>query len=222
MLMYSRLPRLLFGFIALATLLLLGTAGAGEARSGSAAAGGEKSDTPEGKGGNGGRGNYILQQQDLLRVQVYPEDDLKLEVRVSQELTVTLPLIGTVELKGRTVRQAEELIRQRYAKDFLVDPQVSVLVIEYWKRFVKVLGAVNTQGVVAFPPEEGLTLLDAISRAGGFSRLANQQKVTLTRVNADGSPDSRVINAAELLKGGTSDDIPLQPDDVISVPEKIL
>lgn len=169
------------------------------------------------------KGDYVLQPQDLIRVQVFQEEDLNREVRVSQELTITLPLVGSVDLRGKTVRQAEEQIRQLYDKDFLVNPQVNVIVVEYWKRFVKVFGAVNTPGVVVFPPEEGLTLLGAVSRAGGFNRYADKTRVILTRTNAaDGKTESFTINADDLLKGRSSESWPLQPDDVINVTERIL
>ncbi len=168
------------------------------------------------------KGDYILQPQDLIRVQILREEELNREVRVSQELTVALPLIGIVDLKGKTVRQAEEDIRNAYDKDFLVNPQVNVFVIEYWKRFVKVFGSVNAPGVVVFPPEEGLTLLGAISRAGGFSRLADNKRVILTRTTPDGRAETSTINADDLLKRGTGEDVPLLPDDVINVGERIL
>lgn len=176
----------------------------------------------ESKKPDAAKGDYILQPQDLIRVQILREEELNREVRVSQELTVALPLIGIVDLKGKTVRQAEEDIRNAYDKDFLVNPQVNVFVIEYWKRFVKVFGAVNSPGVIVFPPEEGLTLLGAISRAGGFSRLADNKRVILTRTTPDGRAETSTINADDLLKRGTGEDVPLLPDDVINVGERIL
>lgn len=169
-----------------------------------------------------GKIDYILQPQDLIRVQILREEELNREVRVSQELTVALPLIGIIDLKGKTVREAEEEIRRAYDNDYLVNPQVNVFVAEYWKRFVKVFGAVNSPGVVVFPPEEGLTLLGAVSRAGGFSRLADNKKVIITRTDLSGHTETSTINADDLLKRGTGEDVPLMPDDVINVGERIL
>jgi len=170
------------------------------------------------------KADYVLQPQDLIRVQVFQEEDInKLgEVRVSQESTVTLPLIGVVDLKGKTARQAQELIRQLYDRDYLVNPQVSLIVMEYAPRNVFVSGAVGKQGVVPFPREQGLTLIDAISRAEGFTRLADKKHVTLKRTDADGKVDTSVINVEDVLKGATTDTWPLQPNDVITVPERIL
>jgi polysaccharide export outer membrane protein len=166
--------------------------------------------------------DYVLQPSDLLNVQVFQEENLKRDVRVSQEYSITLPLIGKVDVKGLSLRQAEELIRQLYDRDYLVNPQVNVVVVEYAKRSVNVIGQVNQPGAVLFPQEQGLTLLDAISRAGGFSRLANRSQVKLTRTNADGKTDTYIINADDLIKGTSSNSWPLLVNDIVFVPERIL
>lgn len=167
------------------------------------------------------KGDYVLQPKDLIRVQVFQQEDINRvgEVRISQEYTVSLPLIGSVDLKNKTTRQAQELIRQLYDRDFFVNPQVSLFVVEYAKRYVNVLGAVGTPGQVEFPPEEGLSLIDAITKAGGFARIARKNEVTLTRTNADGKAETKLINAADIMNGKTAEMCPLQAGDVISVPE---
>ena len=165
--------------------------------------------------------DYTLQASDLIRVQVYQEPDLLRNVRVSQEYTVTLPLIGTINLKGMTVREVGDLIQKLYDRDYLVDPQVSVMVLEYAARTVNVLGAVNKPGNVNFPLEQPLTLLDAIARAGGFSRLADRNKVRLTRQVAEDKTETHVIDANEIIEGHAKDTWQLQKNDVIYVPERI-
>jgi polysaccharide export outer membrane protein len=164
----------------------------------------------------------LLQPSDLLDVQIFQEENLKRAVRVSQEYSITLPLIGKVDVKGKSLRQAEDLIRELYARDYLVNPQINVVVIEYAKRSVNVIGQVNQPGAVLFPQEQGLTLLDAVSRAGGFSRLANRTQVKLTRTNADGKSDTYVIDADDLIKGRSSNTWPLLVNDIVFVPERIL
>ncbi|CAM3066572.1 polysaccharide export protein [Rariglobus hedericola] len=166
--------------------------------------------------------DYVLQPSDLLNIQVFQEENLKRDVRVSKEYSITLPLIGKVDVKGKSLRQAEDLIRELYDRDYLVNPQVNVVVIEYAKRTVNVIGQVNQPGAVLFPQEEGLTLLDAISRAGGFSRLANRSQVKLTRTNSDGKSDTYIINVDDLIKGSSSNSWPLLVNDIIFVPERIL
>ena len=169
-----------------------------------------------------GKLDYVLQPSDLIRIQVFQEEDLSREVRISQECSVNLPLIGSVDLTGKTARQAEDTIRGLYERDYLVHPQVNLIVVEYVPRNVFVLGAVGSPGVVLFPREQGLTLLDAISRAGSFNRLADKKHVTLKRTNTDGKSDTFTINAEDLAKGDTTETWPLQPNDVITVPERIL
>ena len=76
---------------------------------------------------DGTKPDYVLQPSDLIRVQIFQEDDLNREVRISQEYTVKLPLIDTVDLKDKTARQAEDYIRELYGRDFLAKPQVNLL-----------------------------------------------------------------------------------------------
>lgn len=166
------------------------------------------------------KSDYVLQPSDLLRIEVFQEDDLKQEVRISQEYSINLPLIGRVNLQGRTLREAQSLIRDLYNKDYLVNPQVTVTVVDYAKTYVNVLGSVTSAGPITFPPEQGMTLMDAITKAGGFNRLADKKKVALTRT-VDGKTERTIINTEDILKG-TAKDIPLVKDDVINVPESLL
>ena len=165
--------------------------------------------------------DYILQPSDLVRVQVFQEPDLLREIRITQENSITLPLIGTVDLKNKTVHQAEEKIRDLYNKDYLVNPQINITVLEYTLRFVKVLGAVNQPGVITFPPEQPMGLLDAIAKAGGFTRLANRKQVRLSRTLDDGKTETYTINTDELINGSSNDAWILSKGDVVYVSERI-
>lgn len=168
--------------------------------------------------------DYVLQPQDVLRVQVFQEEDINRlgEVSVSQEHTIVLPLIKTVSVKGKSVRQVEELIRELYNKDYLVNPQVQVIVLKYAERSVSVMGAVNNAGRVLFPGERALDILEAIANAGGHSRIADLRKVKLTRKNASGDTITQEINVDDLMKRGGRDAVRLEKGDVIFVPERIL
>jgi polysaccharide export outer membrane protein len=167
--------------------------------------------------------DYILQPQDLIRVYVFQEEDINKqgEVGISSEHTITLPMIGTVNLKNKTVRQAEELIRLLYDKDFLVNPTVSVSVLKYSDRSVNVTGAVNDAKRVQFPPERGLTVVDAITLAGGHNRYADLKKVKLTRKTSDGESETRDVDVDAIQKKGARD-VTLEPGDVIFVPERVI
>jgi polysaccharide export outer membrane protein len=181
-----------------------------------------QSDTSAAKGGPAktvAKGDYILQPSDLLKVIVFQEDDLNREVRISQECSIQLPLIERIDLTGKTVRQAEDIIRRLYAQDYIKNPNVNLSVLEYAPRRVTVLGAVNSPGVVVFQQEGGLTLLEAIGKANGFNRFAQRKKVTLKRIKPDGQAETQVINCDDLAKGDATELWQLQPDDVIFVPE---
>jgi polysaccharide biosynthesis/export protein len=168
-----------------------------------------------------GQADYILQPYDLIEVVVFQEPDLEREVRLSQDTTIQLPLIGTVDLNDRTVREAEALVRKRYL-EYLVSPQINITVKEYARETVNVLGAVNSPGAITIPPEQPLKLLDAITRAGGFSRLADRNKVKLTRLNGNGKTSTYVINADDIIQSKSAEPWILSKGDVIYVPERIL
>ncbi len=166
--------------------------------------------------------DYVLQPSDLIRVLIFQEPDLLREVRITQEYTITLPLIGTIDLRDRTVRQAEEIIRSLYDRDYLVNPQVNLTVLEYTQRTVQVVGAVNQPGAVVFPPEQKMGLVEAIARAGGQSRLADLKRVRLTRTNAEGRAENLIINVDDMMKGASNEKYLLQKGDIVFVPERLL
>ncbi len=168
-------------------------------------------------------GDYVLQPQDVLRVFVFQHDDINKQtesVSISKEHTINLPLIRTVSLRGKTVRQAEEMIRAAYDKDYLVNPQVSVMVLKYADRSVNVVGQVNNPGRIQFPQERDLSIVDAISLAGGFTRLADLKRVKLTRVGPSGENDVQEINVDVMMKSGGKEAVMLEKDDVILVLER--
>ena len=165
---------------------------------------------------------YKLRPMDLVKIQVFQEAELDRELRVSQDHTIVVPLIGVVDVRDLTVRDAEALITELYQRDYLVNPQLNITVTEYSQRNINVLGAVNVPGSILIPPEKNLTLLDAIARSGGFSRLANRNKVSLTRTKPDGQTVNFIINADQLVSGDTNNRSAVQDGDIIFVPERIL
>ena len=193
-------------FAAFATLLATasGFAAKGDAKSGSSLA------------------TYKLHPMDLIKVQVFQEPDLDRELRVSQDHTIVIPLIGSINVKDRTVRDAELLITELYGRDYLVNPQINLTVVEYSQRTINVLGAVNAPGAVQIPPEKNYSLLDAIARSGGFSRLANRNKVSLTRTQPDGRTANYTIDADQLVSGDANNRAAVVDGDVIFVPERLL
>lgn len=185
----------------------------------------DSSELRESRGGQTPNADYVLQPLDVLKVFVFQHDDINKQteaVRVSDEYTINLPLVNTINLRGKTARQAEEIIRAAYDKDFLVNPQVSVIIVKYAERSVNVIGQVNKPDRVLFPQEKGLTIVEAIALAGGQNRLADLRRVKLTRKKENGDTVVEEIDVDALMKRGGRDAIQLQQDDVIFVPERIL
>lgn len=172
--------------------------------------------------GSGQPTDYVLLPSDLIRVVIYKQDELTREVRITQEYTITLPLVGTVDLKDKTLRQAEEVIRALYNKDYIVNPQINITVVEYTPRTVQVVGSVNSPGVIEFPPERKMGLVEAIARAGGQSRIADLKRVRLTRTNAEGKTENFTINIEDMMKGVSGEQWLLNKGDVVFVPERFL
>lgn len=164
--------------------------------------------------------NYVLRSGDLVRIQVFQEPDLDRDLRVAQDATIVLPLIGTVSVGQRTLREVEADIARRFDADYLVNPQINVTVLQYAERRVNIMGMVNQPGTVVFPPEEQMSLLDAITRAGGFNRLGDRRRVRLTRTGANGETEQFTINTDEILQGTATEVWVLEPGDNIFVPER--
>ena len=120
------------------------------------------------------------------------------------------------------MREVELLVTELYRKDYLVNPQINITVLEYAQRTVTVLGAVNNPGAVVIPPERSMTFLDAIARSGGFSRLANRKAVSLTRNLPDGQTANFTINADQMMAGDAANQWTIKDGDIISVPERLL
>ena len=163
---------------------------------------------------------------DKVTIKIYPEDQYikGAEMEVSSEGTITLPLVGRVTIQGLTAREAEQKITDLLAKDYFVNPLVVVEVaermVEKRKKAVlslSVFGQVQKPGSYDFPPEGKMTLLQVISKAGGFTDVANSKKIKIIRKMGG---KAEVIHAnAESIIAGRDPDVDLKPDDVIHVGE---
>ena len=164
--------------------------------------------------------SYTLSPSDVVQVKVYQEDDLETKVRIARDGTTSFPLIGVIKLGGKTVEQAANLIRDELAKDFLVNPQVTLTVIEYAKRRFTVLGQVQKPGTFEIPNEESVTLLQAIAMAGGYTRLANKGNITVTRSTGG----RKTMFSLDVHQATNDPKVPpfiIIADDTITVPERI-
>ncbi|MGB0415651.1 MAG: polysaccharide biosynthesis/export family protein [Coraliomargarita sp.] len=208
-----------------AALSFYGTLSAQDASS----AGAGSAATPTGaSSGNSGLGsvgmivgeNYILKSSDVISVEIYQERDLDKQARIEGDGTVTLPLVGKVKVANMTVAEAQDLITDLYNRDYLVDPQISVLVVSFSPKFVRVLGNVGAPGNVQIPPDKDLTLIDAITQCRGVTRLGDDKNMTITRLKENGQTQSFEINFKK-IKTGEAKDYLLQEGDTIYIPERI-
>lgn len=164
--------------------------------------------------------NYILKASDVISVDVFQEPDLNKDARIEGDGTVTLALIGKVKVSNMTVAEAQALITDLYNRDYLVDPQISVLVASFSPKYVRVLGHVGSPGAIPIPPDKELTLIDAITQCRGVTRLGDDKNMTITRTKEDGATQSFEINFKK-IKTGAAKDYVLQEGDTIYVPERI-
>jgi len=164
--------------------------------------------------------NYLLSANDLIRMSVFEETDLETTVRISIDGTVTFPLIGVVKVAGKTPQAAAGLVRELYAKDYLVNPQVNLTVIEYSKRRFIVLGQVQRPGTFDMPDRDSVNLLQAIGMAGGYTRIGDPGKITVKRTT-NGKETVIKVNGKRMASGEENVTLEVQPGDVISVGESI-
>jgi protein involved in polysaccharide export with SLBB domain len=160
----------------------------------------------------------IVGPGDVFIMEIVGEKELPREYQVASDGTVDLPFIQTLEVGGLEPQEIARLIRQRLIEGkFLNDPSVVVQVKEYNSRSVVLLGQVAKPGT--FPLTSGLTLIQAISLAGGLTAIANDDRVALTR--KVGTKTQTVVLSVEAITSGNSEDIPLQAGDRIYVYERL-
>jgi len=161
---------------------------------------------------------YKIGAADLLEITVYQEPELTRKVRVSPEGIITFPLVGRARFGGLSVAEAEEALTEKL-KRFVIDPQVSVFITEYGNKKVYVLGEVKNPGSYALPTEAPLTVIEAITLAGGFTQYAAKDRTRIIRKSKTEST-TLPIDISAIMKGGDkSKDIKLRPNDVVYIPE---
>jgi len=166
--------------------------------------------------------NYVLKVSDVIEIDVYQEADLNKSVRIEGDGTVALALVGKVKLAGMTVAEGKALITQLYNRDYLVDPQISLLVGSFSPKVLHILGAVGSPGVVEIPPDRDLTLTEALSMVGGVTRMGNPKAIKIKRVDQDGRSRQMEVNFSKIVQDPDVKDLVLNEGDTIWVPERII
>lgn len=163
--------------------------------------------------------DYKISPADLLQVTVFREQDMDRTMRVSQNGEVSFPLVGNIKVGGLSQAEAENVFAEKL-KEYIVSPQVTIFVKEYGNKKVFVLGEVTKPGSYELPPESKLTVLEAISLAGGFTAVAAKDRTRVIRASADGKSQSFTVEVSAITSSGQKDkDLPLEPNDVVFIPQ---
>ncbi|MFC3121290.1 polysaccharide biosynthesis/export family protein [Agaribacter flavus] len=150
-------------------------------------------------------GEYTLGAGDLVNITVFGEEDLFVETRVSNVGVIKYPFLGELQLIGKTVNEVERIIDEGLRGDYLINPTVSVSVIEYRPFFID--GEVKRPGGYSYQP--GLSFDKAVALAGGYTERANKAKVNTKRI-IDGREESLELSVGDIVL----------PGDIITIPSR--
>ena len=167
--------------------------------------------------------DYRIVARDELKFQVTGETEDPLVERVSTAGEISIPLLGAVRVAGLSLREAENLMERRYHDGgFFIKPQVILSFNSYAPRSVSVLGQVNNPSSVDFVIErEQMGIVNAITKAGGFTRVAQPDAVKVMRT-IDGKDTAFVVNVSSYLNETSKEaEFKLLPDDIVFVPERV-
>ena len=165
---------------------------------------------------------YILSANDQVAVEVFGEEDLRTNGRLNGEGNLSVPLLGSVHLGGLTLTQAAARLTDLYGRDYLVNPRVNVMLVGYAKRRFTMLGQINRPGSYDMPDgsPEGIDLLEAIAMAGGYTRIAAPERVSVRRHSSSGKDEIIRVDAKRLARGDRGN-FTVLPGDAITVGESI-
>lgn len=147
---------------------------------------------------------YRIGPNDVIRVQVFGEDDLSVERKVGGDGKIDYPLLGTISVEGRTVEELQKMLVSELTSGYLRHPRVTVSIARHRNFYVG--GEVKSPG--GFPYEEGLTIQKALAMAGGVTPKSDRMGITVTR-QAGHTLESKIVDL----------DAVVLPDDLIVVPE---
>ena len=173
--------------------------------------------------------SYVISANDLIRFEVYKEPDLTTETRVDQDGTVSLPLVKTVMVGGRSISEARDTVRLLYEKDFLVAAHVNIFLVQSSKtnkepvkaklRFT-ILGQVKKPGNHEILEGEKVSIVQAIAIAEGFTGVANQKSVTVLRT-VNGKTEKFELDVKQMMNDSKAKPFEIKPGDMIDVRQTV-
>jgi len=165
---------------------------------------------------NRGGSDYRIGRQDLLEVAVFDVEDLSQTVRVADDGSITMPLLGRLVIAGLTKTELEQLIARLLGERYVHDPQVTVFVKEYESKKVAVSGAVKKPGSYEMLGQK--TLLEMISLAGGLDKDLGRE-IIIFRADKDGATRRIPVDLERLVyDADPALNLPVGPGDIIYVP----
>ena len=147
--------------------------------------------------------SYVLGPSDRVRLRVYGEADITGDYEVDTNGYISVPLAGRVKAAGLTTRQLERTVADALSKGLLRDPRVNIEIATYRPFFI--LGEVKKAG--EYPYKSGLTVLDAVASAGGYTYRANESKVVIRRAGSS-VEETHSLDAPVLVFPGDNIRIP--------------
>jgi len=160
---------------------------------------------------------YLIGPSDVLAVSVWKDAELTRTLPVRPDGKISLPLIGELQVSGLTAFAVQQIVTQKL-KDYISDPQVTVIVLEVKSRTFSILGKVVKPG--SYPLDKPTTVLEAIAIAGGFLDFAKQSKIYIIRPVSGGSSTQTLhFDYKKVIKGQNSEqNVLLQNGDTVVVP----
>lgn len=143
--------------------------------------------------------SYRLDVGDRIAIKVFNEDDMSIETRINDSGAINMPFVGNVIVVGRTATEIEQTLQSTLAAGYLVNPRVSVDILEYRPFFIR--GAVKSPG--SYPYQPGLTVEQAAAVAGGFTDRADLDSVLRGRDQFGIFKEDRVTLRADVAPGDT-------------------
>lgn len=161
--------------------------------------------------------DYRIGAQDLLEIQVFGVTDINRTVRVNSRGLISVPLIGLVQAAGLTSEQLETALAERFSKDFLQNPQVSVFIKEYTSQRVTVEGAVKKPGI--YPLKGRTTLLQVLATAEGLTSVADASGIKVFRADPQTGNRKTLVFDLEKVRLGELRDPDVRNDDIVQIGE---
>ncbi|MGZ0655559.1 polysaccharide biosynthesis/export family protein [Coraliomargarita sp. W4R72] len=169
---------------------------------------------------------YLLSPFDRVSISVYGEPELESEQRVSDEGTLSIPLLGEIAVGNLSVSKAQKVIESAFIEErYLVRPVVTINIVEFAPKVVTIVGEVERPGSIEIPPgRNGLAIQVAIAEAGGFTGAAQKGQVSVERKGDDGTKTTFSVDVNAIFRADADSNkevFLVLPNDIIFIPRRL-